>query len=140
MITSIINTSVYVLNLERALEFYVGKLGFRVHTDILIDGNTRCASLYIAGDPAKQLILIPVEKGPIFGEEDALAMQQLIRHEVFSYGVFRCSNLKQTFNYLKKKGVKFLMEPGSGFLGQYEASFIDDSGNWFRLTEHTDAV
>ncbi len=140
MITGIINTSVYVLNLQTAIDFYVHKLGFKVHTDILVDGAQQCVSLYVPGKPATQLILIPVVEGPIFTRQDAQQMRHLISREVFSYGVFRCLNLRQTVRALKSKGVRFLMEPGCGFLGQYEASFIDDSGNWFRLTEQTDAV
>jgi catechol 2,3-dioxygenase-like lactoylglutathione lyase family enzyme len=140
MITALLNTSVYVLDLETALAFYVCKLGFRVHTDIVIDDDTRWASVCLPSDPTQQLMLIPVEEGKIFNHADASVMRNLIKNEVFSYGVFRCRNLLETFYQLKDNGVRFLMEPGNGFLGQYEASFIDDSGNWFRLTEDSDAV
>jgi catechol 2,3-dioxygenase-like lactoylglutathione lyase family enzyme len=140
MITSLLNTSVYVLDLETALSFYVSKLGFRVHTDIVIDDDTRWASVCLPTDSTQQLMLIPVEEGKIFNTEDAKALRNLIKNEVFSYGVFRCRNLVETFTELKQNGVRFLMEPGCGFLGQYEASFVDDSGNWFRLTEDGDAV
>jgi catechol 2,3-dioxygenase-like lactoylglutathione lyase family enzyme len=140
MLTSLISISVYVLNLERALEFYVDKLGFQVHTDILIGTGSRWASVCIPGQCDKQLMLIPVEEGAIFSGEQVYNMQELIRKEIFSYGVFYCSNLQETYELLQSKGVRFLMKPGQGFLGQYEASFTDDSGNWFRLTQDPDAV
>ncbi len=140
MITTLLNTSVYVLDLETALEFYVCKLGFRIHTDIMIDDDTRWVSVCLPSDPHQQLMLIPVEEGKIFSRAEASAMRYLIKKEVFSYGVFRCRNLAETFSHLKYHGVRFLMEPGKGFLGQYEASFVDDSGNWFRLTEDDEAV
>jgi catechol 2,3-dioxygenase-like lactoylglutathione lyase family enzyme len=140
MLTSLISISVYVLNLERALEFYVDKLGFQVHTDILIGTGSRWASVCIPGQCDKQLMLIPVEEGAIFSGEQVFNMQELIRNEIFSYGVFYCRNLQETYELLQSKGVRFLMKPGQGFLGQYEASFTDDSGNWFRLTQDPDAV
>jgi len=132
--------SVYVLNLENALKFYVDQLGFRIHTDIVIDVDKRWASVCMPGEPDKQLMLIPVEEGAIFTKEQARNLKELIKHEVFSSGVFRCNDINQTYRILKGKGVKFLMKPGEGFLGQYEAAFTDDSGNWFRLTQDQDAV
>jgi catechol 2,3-dioxygenase-like lactoylglutathione lyase family enzyme len=140
MLTNLISISVFVINLEKALEFYVDKLGFQVHTDIIFDGSSRWATVCIPMQPDRQLMLIPVEEGGVFSTEQVKSMQDLIRHEVFSYGVFYCSNLQETYEALESKGVRFLMTPGSGFLGQYEASFADDSGNWFRLTEDPDAV
>lgn len=140
MITSILSVSVYVLNLESALSFYVNKLGFEVHTSILIEPNLHWASVCTPDQPGHQLMLIPVEEGMIFTGDQVQKMRDLIRQEVFSYGVFQCRNLKRTCSVLKRKGVRFLMEPGEGFLGQYEAAFMDDSGNWFRLTEDVDAV
>ncbi|RYY12015.1 MAG: VOC family protein [Chitinophagaceae bacterium] len=140
MLTGLVSISVYVLNLENALAFYVDRLGFQVHTDIVIDSEKRWASVCMPDQPDNQLMLIPVEEGTIFTRQQAANLQDLIRHEVFSYGVFRCSNLAETYQELRKKGVKFLMKPGEGFLGQYEAAFTDDSGNWFRLTEDPDAV
>jgi catechol 2,3-dioxygenase-like lactoylglutathione lyase family enzyme len=140
MLTNLISCSIYVLNLEAALDFYVDRLGFEVHTDIIFDAEKRWASVCMPADPDQQLMLIPVEEGAIFDREQAKNMRELIRHEIFSYGVFRCSNLESTCRELKSKGVRFLMEPGTGFMGQYEAAFTDDSGNWFRLTEDPDAV
>jgi catechol 2,3-dioxygenase-like lactoylglutathione lyase family enzyme len=140
MLTGLTSITVYVLNLENALKFYVDQLGFQVHTDIVIDSDKRWASVCMPDQPNNQLMLIPVEEGTIFTRKQVENLQDLIRHEIFSYGVFRCSNLRETYVELQKKGVRFLMKPGEGFLGQYEAAFTDDSGNWFRLTEDPDAV
>jgi catechol 2,3-dioxygenase-like lactoylglutathione lyase family enzyme len=140
MVTKMNNVSIYVLNLESAVSFYVDKLGCKVHTDILIEPNTRWIMVYPPGQPDLQLMLIPVEEGLIFRGLQVQKMRELIRQEVFSYGVFKCGHLRATYEDLKAKGVRFLMEPGEGFLGQYEAAFVDDSGNWFRLTQDDDAV
>jgi catechol 2,3-dioxygenase-like lactoylglutathione lyase family enzyme len=140
MITNIVSVTVFVLNLERALSFYVHTLGFEVHTNIFIEPRSRWVSVCTPCHPDQQLMLIPVEEGTLFSGDQVQKMQSLIRDEIFSYGVFRCYNLQDTCNILKSRGVRFLMEPGEGFLGQYEAAFVDDSGNWIRLTQDVDAV
>jgi catechol 2,3-dioxygenase-like lactoylglutathione lyase family enzyme len=134
------NISIYVLSLESALSFYVDILGFKVHTDIRIEPDMRWVSVCTDEQPDLQLMLIPVEEGLIFMGDQVQKMRELIRQEIFSYGVFKCQDLRTTCEALKAKGVRFLMEPGAGFLAQYEAAFLDDSGNWFRLTQDRDAV
>ncbi|HEY5822990.1 MAG TPA: hypothetical protein VIT44_01410, partial [Cyclobacteriaceae bacterium] len=63
-------------------------------------------------------------------------MQQLIKEQTLSFGVFECVNLLAMYEELKAKGVDFCIEPyQNGELNEYEAAFLDDSGNWFRLTE-----
>jgi catechol 2,3-dioxygenase-like lactoylglutathione lyase family enzyme len=140
MITNVMSISVYVLNLEKALDFYTQSLGFNIHTDIRIGPQTRWASVYLPDEPSQQLMLIPVEEGMLFTGEQVIKLKELIRLNTFSFGVFKCRDLAATTKWLKAKGVRFLMEPGIGFLGQYEASFMDNSGNWFRLSQDNDAV
>ncbi|MBD0254635.1 MAG: VOC family protein [Cytophagales bacterium] len=140
MVTRMNNISIYVLNLESATSFYVDKLGCQVRSDIVIDPNTHWLLVCPPDQPDLQLLLIPVENGAVFTGEQARKMRELIGQQLFSYGVFKCRNLKDTYQALKAKGVRFLTAPGDGFLGQYEAAFVDDSGNWFRLTQDGDAV
>src|SRR3954468_12015456 len=106
MITNMVSVSVYVLNLDRALSFYVNALGFEVHTNILIEPNMRWASVCTPDHPDQQLMLIPVEEGMIFSGEQVQKMRDLIRQEIFSYGVFRCRDLRATCAEMKKKGVR----------------------------------
>jgi catechol 2,3-dioxygenase-like lactoylglutathione lyase family enzyme len=140
MVTQMNNISIYVLDLESAVSFYVDKLGCKVQTDIVIEPDTRWLLVCPPGQTDLQLLLIPVEKGAVFTGEQARNMRELIGQQLFSYGVFKCRNLKDTYQALKAKGVRFLAAPGLGFLGQYEAAFVDDSGNWFRLTQDGDAI
>ncbi|HEX2535982.1 MAG TPA: VOC family protein [Chitinophagaceae bacterium] len=133
---------IYVQSLDSALAFYVDKLGFRVHTDILIGPDQRWVLLSGEHPQGIGLLLIPVEgaelmtgRKPRRDRKEPGGPQHL-----FSCGLFRCTNLQLTYERLKAKGVQFVTMPGEGFLGQYEASFIDDSGNWFRLTEDSKAV
>ena len=140
MISKMVSVSIYVRNLESALSFYIDTLGFRMHTEIIIEPDVRWVSVCSPYQPDLQLMLIPVEEGMLFVKEQAEKMRELMREEIFSHGVFKCQDLRATYEELKAKGVRFLMEPGEGFLGQYEAAFVDDSGNWFRLTQDNDPV
>ncbi|HEY0066207.1 MAG TPA: VOC family protein [Flavisolibacter sp.] len=139
MITGVNSVSVYVLDLERALHFYVQTLGFKVHTHIVLEPGMRWVSVCSDWDPELQLMLIPVEEGVLFNAAQASKLRELLEQNIFSCGVFRCRDLLATYKTLKSRGVRFLMEPGEGFLGQYEAAFLDNSGNWFRLTQDSNA-
>ena len=140
MITQVANVTIYVLDLDRAISFYTDKLSFQLFADIRIAGGMRWAALHASGAPSFQLLMIPVEKSAFLNGRQVRQLRGLIEQHIFSYGVFRCRNLLATCDELKSRGVSFLMEPGQGFLGQYEAAFLDDSGNWFRLTQDEGAV
>ncbi len=140
MVPKMHNISIYVLSLQSAVSFYVDKLGCKVHTDVFIEPDTHWVLVYPPNQPDLQLLLIPVEEGLLFRGSQVQQMRKLIQQQVFSHGVFKCGHLHATYEQLKAKGVKFLAGPGEGFLGQYEAAFLDDSGNWFRLTEDETAV
>ena len=72
----------------------------------------------------------------IFKSNQVKQMQQLVKEQTLSFGVFECVNLLAMYEELKAKGVEFCIEPyQNNELMEYEAAFFDDSGNWFRLTE-----
>ncbi|HTE32124.1 MAG TPA: VOC family protein [Chryseolinea sp.] len=135
MITRLTHSFIYVLNLERAYDFYTAKLGFKTHTDIIVNGE-RWITICPAQQPDMQLLLMPVEENMIFKIHQVKKMQELIGEQIFSFGVFECTNLLATYEELKMKGVQFCIEPYKNkYLDEYEAAFFDDSGNWFRMTE-----
>jgi len=135
VITRLTHSFIYVLNLERAYDFYTAKLGFKTHTDIIVNGE-RWITICPAQQPDMQLLLMPVEENMIFKIHQVKKMQELIGEQIFSFGVFECTNLLATYEELKMKGVQFCIEPYKNkYLDEYEAAFFDDSGNWFRMTE-----
>ena len=75
-----------------------------------------------------------VDEGLMFEKDSAEKVRELVKEGTFGFAVFQCNDLLATFEELKSKGVKFKKEPKREFYG-YEALFIDDSGNWFSLTE-----
>lgn len=135
MIKKLTHSFIYVLDLESAIEFYTNKLGLTIHTNIIVNGD-RWVTLTMPEQTDLQILLVVVEEGMIFRSNQIKQMQELIKEQTLSFGVFECVNLLAMYEELKAKGVEFCIEPyENGELNEYEAAFFDDSGNWFRLTE-----
>ena len=132
MISKLSHVSVFVLDQDRAYDFYVNKLGFKVHTDAAMGPGMRWLTVCPPDQPDLEITLMPVAEGMMFTEETAGQMRALIKQGTFGFGVFECRDIYATYEELKKKGVEFKKEPTTEFYG-IEALFKDDSGNWFSL-------
>ena len=134
MITKMNHVSIFVLDQESAFDFYVNKLGFKVHTDAPMGPGQRWLTVCAPEQPGLEIALMPVEEGMMFKGNAAKEMKELIKKGTFGFGVFECNDLNATYEELKSKGVEFKKPPTKEFYG-YEALFVDDSGNWFSLGE-----
>ena len=134
MITRVNHFSIFVLNQDSAFDFYVNKLGFKVHTDASMGPGKRWLTVTPPEQPDLEITLMAIDEGMMFKKEAAAKMKELVQEGTFGFAVFQCNDLMATYEELKAKGVKFKKEPKKEFYG-YEALFIDDSGNWFSLTE-----
>jgi catechol 2,3-dioxygenase-like lactoylglutathione lyase family enzyme len=134
MISRLSHTSIYVLNQQSAYDFYVNKLGFKVHTDAPMGEGMRWLTVCPPEQPELEITLMPVQEGMIFTKESAELMRSLVTKGTFGFGVFECRDIYATFEELKAKGVEFTKHPKKEFYG-VEALFKDDSGNWFSLTQ-----
>lgn len=128
------HVSIFVLNQESAYEFYVNKLGFKVHTDAPMGPGKRWLTVCPSSQPSLELSLMPIEEGMMFTCDSAKQMRQLVKNGTFGFGVFQCDDLNATYQELLAKGVVFKKPPTKEFYA-YEALFVDDSGNWFSLGE-----
>jgi catechol 2,3-dioxygenase-like lactoylglutathione lyase family enzyme len=135
MITKMNHVSIFVLNQESACDFYVNKLGFKVHTDAPMGPGMRWLTVCPPEQPDLEISLMSIDEGMMFSRESAKQMRELVRQGTFGFGVFQCNDLLATFQELKTKGVEFKKEPTKEFYG-FEALFKDDSGNWFSLGEN----
>jgi hypothetical protein len=61
-------------------------------------------------------------------------LTELVRKGTFGVAVFTCANIFATYEEMKAKGVEFTKVPTKEFYGT-EATFKDDSGNWFSLAQ-----
>jgi len=134
MITKLSHTSLCVLDQDKAYDFYVNKLGFKVHTDATMDNGFRWLTVTAPEQPDLEITLMPIAEGMNFYKDSADKMRELVKAGTFGFAVFQCNDLLATYEELKSKGVKFKKEPKKEFYG-FEALFVDDSGNWFSLGE-----
>ena len=134
MITRMNHVSIFVLNQDSAYDFYVNKLGFKVHTDAPMGPGARWLTVCPPEQPDLEISLMPIEEGMMFKNGTSKHMRDLVRQGTFGFGVFECKNLLATYEELKARGVEFTKAPTKEFYA-FEALFKDDSGNWFSLGE-----
>ena len=134
MITKLTHLCIYVLNQDSAYDFYVNKLGFAVHTDAPMGEGARWLTVTPPGQPELEITLFLVAEGGMFDKETVTTMTSLIKKGTFGAAVFTCNDLLATYEELKTKGVVFKKPPTKEFYA-YEALFLDDSGNWFSLSQ-----
>jgi predicted enzyme related to lactoylglutathione lyase len=138
MITRLSHSTVYVLDQDRARDFYCGKLGFEVRTDATM-GAFRWLTVGPKTQPELEIILMLVKASEGMGpagmdEANATALRRLIEAGVLGAGVWHTDDCRRTYAELKDRGVAFLTEPQEMPYG-IEATFRDDSGNFFSLTQ-----
>ena len=134
MISRVSHICVYVLNQESAHDFYVNKLGFKVHTDAPMGPGLRWLTVTPPDQSDLEITLIQVAEGMIFTKETAEQMKNLVKKGTFGFGVFETKDIYATYEELKTKGVEFKKPPKKEIYGT-EATFKDDSGNWFSLSQ-----
>jgi catechol 2,3-dioxygenase-like lactoylglutathione lyase family enzyme len=135
LITSLSHTTIWVLDQDEALAFYTEKLGFEVNTDTTMD-EFRWLTVNPPGRPEHELVLL-VPGPPMMDEEAAEQVKALIAKGALGPGAFETDDCRATYKELSKRGVNFLTEPTERFYG-IEATFRDNSGNWFSMTQRTD--
>jgi len=141
MITKMSHTTLFVLDQEKAYDFYVNKLGFKVNTDVVMDGGEcedgatpqkyRWLTLNPPEQPDLEIILMPVAG---LDEEARQALKLLLDKGVMGAGVWHTNDCRATYEELKKKGVAFKSEPKEQFYG-IECIISDGCGNWFSMTQ-----
>lgn len=129
------HTTVFVLNQEEAIDFYTQKLGFEIRADFPMGEGLRWVTVSPQSQPDLEIVLAPVQAGPMFTPETAKSMKALIEKGAFGIGVFATDDCKADFERLSQAGVVFRQEPKETFYG-IEAIAKDNSGNWFSLTQH----
>jgi catechol 2,3-dioxygenase-like lactoylglutathione lyase family enzyme len=132
--------SLFVLDQEKAYDFYVKKLGFKVNTDVVMPGHDtdgkpakdfRWLTLNPPEQPDLEIILMPVDQN--MDAEDQKAIKHLLEKGIMGAGVWHTNDCRATYEELKKKDVD-ISEPKEQFYG-IECIMKDGCGNWFSMTE-----
>lgn len=135
MITRLSHTSFNVNDQEKAYDFYVNKLGFKVHTDVTMDNGFRWLTLTAPDQPDHEIVLFPVTSENSGLDKDVRdAYKLLLDRGVMGSGVFQTNDCRATYEELKAKGVEFKSEPKEQFYG-IECVVSDGCGNWFSMTQ-----
>ena len=130
----IANVNTWVHDQDAALAFYTGKLGFEVRTDQTMD-DFRWVTVGPPDQPDLEIVLL-VPRPPMMDAEAAEQIKALVAKGAMGNAVFATDDCRRTYEELKARGVEFIQEPAERFYG-IEATFRDNSGNWFSLMQRS---
>jgi len=122
----------YVRDQDEAYEFYIGKLGFRVHTDQR-NGGYRWLTVQHPEQPLFQLGLFRPQ-APIHDAATARALNELVAKGAMPPLVMAVDDCRAAYQRLRARGVEFTQEPIARF-GNIDANFRDPSGNGWKIIE-----
>jgi catechol 2,3-dioxygenase-like lactoylglutathione lyase family enzyme len=122
----------YVRDQDEALEFYVGKLGFAVHTDAR-NGDYRWLTVQHPDQPTFQLGLFKPQP-PTVDDATAKVLDEVVAKGAMPPLVLVVDNCRAAYDRFRGEGVEFTQEPMERF-GSVDASFRDPSGNGWKMIE-----
>jgi catechol 2,3-dioxygenase-like lactoylglutathione lyase family enzyme len=122
----------YVRDQDEALQFYVEKLGFRVHTDAR-NGDYRWLTVQHPDQPSLQLGLF-TPQAPLVDAATARSLQEAVAKGAMPPLVMMVDDCNEAHQRMNARGVEFTQEPVERY-GAVDASFRDPSGNGWKLIE-----
>ena len=134
MLTKLSHTTFFVNDQDKAYDFYVNKLGFKVNTDATMDNGFRWLTVNPPEQPELEIILFPANGDGSFDEDVKNALKLLLDKGVMGAGVLYTPDVYATYEELRAKGVQFKSEPKEQFYG-IECIVTDGCGNWFSMTQ-----
>jgi catechol 2,3-dioxygenase-like lactoylglutathione lyase family enzyme len=142
MISRMSHVTCFVLDQDRAKEFYTEKLGFEVRGDLTMGAEfegTGQAFRWLTVGPADQPDFEIILADCAMGHDEATAEQirELVAKGALGTGVLETPDCRKAYEELSARGVVFVQEPAERPYG-IEAVLRDDSGNWFSLTQRTE--
>ena len=122
----------YVRDQDEALDFYVNKLGFKVHTDAR-NGDYRWLTVQHPDQPSFQLGLFKPQP-PTIDAATAQIVSEVVAKGAMPPLVLEVADCRAAYDKMRAKGVEFTQEPVSRY-GAVDASFRDPSGNGWKMIE-----
>ena len=125
-------TSLFVLDQDEALDFYVGKLGLEVRADYN-RGGFRWLTVGVAGEPLE--IVLDVPGPPVMDEKTAEQVRDLVTKGATGVAmVLRTDDCFGTYERLRAKGVEFTQEAIDHGYG-VDCGLRDPFGNQIRILQ-----
>ena len=133
MITRLSVTSIYVLDKDEALDFYVDKLGLEKGNDVQ-QGDYRWLTVRVPGDPSTEISLEqpgpPLHDGPTTEQ-----LRELVAKGALGGLVLITDDARATYDSLRARGVTdFTQEPTEHFYGT-DLGLRDPFGNNIRILQ-----
>jgi catechol 2,3-dioxygenase-like lactoylglutathione lyase family enzyme len=133
MITRMNVASIYVLDKEEALDFYVNKLGLEVGSDVR-QGSYRWLTVRVPGQEGVEISL-EQPGAPLHDEATAEQLRELITKGALGGLVFHTDDARALYETLKERGVTdFTQEPTDHFYGT-DMGVRDPFGNAIRILQ-----
>lgn len=122
----------YVRDQDEALQFYVEKLGFRVHTDVR-NGDFRWLTVQHRDQPSFQLGLF-TPASPMLDAATAQTVREIVAKGGMPPLVLDVDDCRAAYERMHTLGVEFTQEPIDRY-GTVDAGFRDPSGNGWKMIQ-----
>ena len=136
MITRLNVASIYVLDKEEALDFYVNKLGLEKGNDVR-QGEYRWLTIRVPGQAGTEATEVSLEQpgSPLHDEATAAQLRELITKGALGGLVFTTDDARGLYETLQERGVTdFTQEPTDHFYGT-DMGLRDPFGNPIRILQ-----
>jgi catechol 2,3-dioxygenase-like lactoylglutathione lyase family enzyme len=132
----IANAQLWVHDQDEALEFYTGKLGMEVRSDVTVPemGNFRWLAVSPANQPDIAIVLMAIPGPPVMDSQTAEEVRALMAKGFAGTVFLATDDCQASYEDLRARGVEFVEKPEQRPYG-IDAAFRDPSGNNFRLTQ-----
>ncbi len=132
MITKLNVASIYVLDKDEALDFYVNKLGLEKGSDVR-QGTYRWLTVRVPGDVTE--ISLEVPGAPLHDDATAAQLRELVTKGAMTGLNFKADDVRALYQTLKARGVTdFTQEPTEHFYGT-DMGLRDPFGNAIRIIQ-----
>ena len=131
-------SSVFVLDQDQALDFYVGKLGFEVAVDADL-GFMRWLTIQVPGDLGRELLL-ERPGPPAMDDATAEDVRELVAKGATAGWIgLHTDDCRKTYEELLARGVEFTEEPTEQSYG-IDCALRDLFGNAIRIMQPAQAA
>jgi catechol 2,3-dioxygenase-like lactoylglutathione lyase family enzyme len=138
MITRLNVASIYVLDKDEALDFYVNKLGLEKGNDVR-QGDYRWLTVRVPGQLGTEVSL-EQPGAPLHDEATAQQLRELVTKGALGGLVFLTDDAHSLYETLRERGVTdFTQEPTDHFYGT-DIGLRDPFGNHIRILQHGKAA
>lgn len=134
MLTGIAIHTMFVLDQEEALDFYIGQLGFEPVEDTDL-GFMRWLTVSLPGVPERR-VLLEVPGPPSHSDETAAQVRDLLTKGALGGLFLTTDDCHGTYKRLKDAGVEFTEEPTEQPYG-IDCALRDPFGNHIRISQPT---